>query len=297
VALNAILKRAAMMHTDIAVIAPPEGSGEDVVVVTDGRFDGYADTARHWSFARALLSELRPEPRSDPFVLRWYRAAATVMHAGARWSDLEGLLGEGGDLFPRDPWLLFFRGALNESLASPRLQTAVPAMPADVKLRLGHPSTLLREAEKFFRRSLEQEPAFAEARIHLGRVLALQGHHAEAAGELRRGGTETGEPLLLYYAELFLASEEQALSHPEAAGRHYERAAMYWPGAQAPHLGLSILARRQGDRHRASSLLPILERTASENSIDPWCDYPLAAGRNHLALLDELRAVFERPVG
>ncbi len=296
-AFYGLLRRAAMMHADIAMLVPPVGIGQDVLIVADGQFRGYADSGRHWAFGRTLLAELGSDLREDPVALLWYRAAAAVMHSGARWADSEQHLAQGLSTFPRDPWLLFFGGALNESLAATRVQAARFDLPPDVTLGISPPAAHLARAASLFRQALEQAPQFAEARIRLGRVLGLQGHHAEAVRELDRARSDTSEALLLYYAELFLAGEQEALSDADAAQRHYQRAAMHVPGAQAPHLGVSLLARRDGDRAGAlAELRSALERATTDAERDPWSDYLMTAGRYGEGFTARLRALFAQPL-
>jgi hypothetical protein len=81
-----------------------------------------------------------------------------------------------------------------------------------------------------YKRALERNPELVEARIRLGRVLGLRGHHDEAIDQLKQGLT-TSEPLLQYYANLFLGAEFDALGNGAEARRSYERAAAIEPRA------------------------------------------------------------------
>ena len=88
------LKRGAMLHGDIARLAPPEGEPYDISVpvgpfaqtallTDDGRRTRRVKMVSHWSAAMAILDEVRPKsalrrtpraPAESPFVKRWYRA-------------------------------------------------------------------------------------------------------------------------------------------------------------------------------------------------------------------------------
>ena len=125
--------------------------------------------------------------------------------------------------------------------------------------------------------------------------MALLGRHAEAAVELRRAVAELREPQLLYYAELFLGAEEEALGNRDAARAAYERAAELSPRAQSPLLALSQLARRYGDRPaalRAMERLFTLPDDDRNEHDDPWWWYHVAQARDADDLLDAMRQPF-----
>ena len=102
------------------------------------------------------------------------------------------------------------------------------------------------------------------------------------------------DPQLLYYAELFLGAEEEALGNRDAARVAYEQAAEHFPHAQSPPLALSQLARRYGDRggalHAIARLfaLPADEREPKD---DPWWWYYVAQARD----AEDLLAAMQRP--
>ncbi len=86
-------------------------------------------------------------------------------------------------------------------------------------------------------------------------------------------GGVTGE--LLYFAEMFLGSQEEALGHPTQARACFERAALLYPRAQSPRMALSQLLRRAGDRSGAQRELRILAEIPPNRREreDPWWDY------------------------
>ena len=82
----------------------------------------------------------------------------------------------------------------------------------------------------------------------------------------------------LYFAELFLGREEEALGNRSDAKRHFENAAELYPKAQSPRLALSQLARRSGDRAgalRALQGVTSLPSTPLNDAarMDPWWEY------------------------
>jgi tetratricopeptide (TPR) repeat protein len=302
---NFVMKRGALLHADIAMLVPgksepldnrpPSGSQRFMMLSTDGRQLSVEHTAVHWELARTLLDNVMPDPSRDAMVRLWYRATAAYLESRVQL-DLVPLFDRARQLFPDDADLLFYGGCLHETFAAPRIQVAVqtavlpPGMWPDVVSEHAE----LRQAETFFKRALDIEPGMAEARIRLGRVLALQGRHADAARELRRALEATSDSLLLYYAELFLGGEEEALDHRDAARASYEHAAALYPRAQSPHLALSQLARRFGDRAGAlRAIQQVLRPPADESDRDdPWWTYHTAQGRNADDLLAALRKPF-----
>ncbi len=97
------------------------------------------------------------------------------------------------------------------------MQTA--AIPSDVKFEISSRRSELRDAESLFRKALKAQPDHLEARIRLARVLGLRGEHAEAEALLRKAVADAKEPLLQYYAQLFLGAEKEALGTRDAGPR------------------------------------------------------------------------------
>jgi tetratricopeptide (TPR) repeat protein len=154
-------------------------------------------------------------------------------------------------------------------------------------------SAELWRAERLYQRVLERNPKFTEASIRLGRVLGLRGRHDEAVEQLTQGLSAV-EPVLQYYANLFLGGEFEALGNGEEARRSYERAAALAPTAQSPLFGLSRVADVAGDRAGAREAIAlVLKLPASDvERTDPWWVYELAQGRHVDRLLAELRQRF-----
>lgn len=309
---NYILRRGALLHGDVAVLAPlamaapasaPSSAGPQRfrMDISDGREINLRQSAVHWEIARMLLDFVQPhgsdraEPARDTMVRQWYRATAAWMQLHEDHDRLH--LDRGRALFPADPDILFLGGCQHETYAGSPIQTAVRSavLPTGVTLDVLSDRSELRQAETLFRRVLEIKPDHAEARLHFGRVLALLGRHAEAAVELRRAVGELTEAQLLYYGALFLGAEEEALGNRDAARAAYERAVELASNAQSPLLALSQLARRSGDRpaalHAMDRLfaLPVNDRNEHD---DPWWRYYMAQARDADDLLEAMRQPF-----
>jgi tetratricopeptide (TPR) repeat protein len=308
--INRLVKRGAMLHSDIAMLAqegilvatepesPAPTSSVRSVRVDDGRTRGPDPTDRHWLMARGLLENVTPDPAGDEWVHQWYRAAAARMRRDSLLGPGEPLLDRARQLFPKDPEFLFHAGCLHEALASPAIQSVLASatLPQNVQLTLLLSPRNWGQAARFFAGALAIQPAWPEARLRLGRVLGLLGRHKEAAVELRRALDETSDAMLVYWANLFLGDEEQALDDPAGARECYERALKCRPRAQAPHLALSQLARRQGDRQEAVAEVRAVMALPADGAAryDPLWDYFGSTSTIGDALFAELRGQLEK---
>jgi tetratricopeptide (TPR) repeat protein len=309
---NDTLKRGALLHADIAVLGlkvvsgPSDrpGPGGLTLFMNDGQQLGLQNTISHWNMGRRLLDavrpvdsksslQTRPDPAADDFVRRWYIAGAAYM---LRIRNIESAhFTRGLELFPNDPDLLFFAASAHESFAGVRTQSVMRSLkaPRDVNFGVKDEGAELRLAEQLYKRALDRNPELVEARIRLGRVLGLRGRHDEAIEQLKQGLT-TSEPLLQYYANLFLGGEFEALGNGTEARQSYERAAAIEPLAQSPLFGLSRLADQAGDRAAAREVIArVLELSPNDyERTDPWWVYEVAQSRDVDRLLADIRQRF-----
>jgi Tfp pilus assembly protein PilF len=298
---NHLLKRGAIFHTDIVLHgllgnrsrgrAAPGGLEEFTLLMPDGRSQGLAVDVGHWEFARSLLDRVVPAAARDDFVRHWYRATAAYL--GALGQLTPSHFTRAFRLFPDDADLLFLAGCLHEALAEPRIQEAMQsaAIPSDVRFDVSSRRAELRDAESLFRKTLRVQPDHLEARIHLGRVLGLRGEHAEADALLREAVDKATEPLLQYYAKLFLGTEKEALGDRAQARDLYEGATFLYPEAQSPRLALSLLSAVDGRHDDALATMATVLGMPGEVRKDPWWTYHNSQGRN---APDSLAAVYMR---
>jgi tetratricopeptide (TPR) repeat protein len=305
--VNYIIRRGAILHADVAILAPasmlapgdvgrPAGGLERFrMEISDGQEIDLRQSAVHWELARMLLDFVRPrgkdraDPGHDEMVRQWYRATAAWMQLREDHDKVH--LDHARAIFPDDPDILFLSACQRETYAGAPIQTAVRSaiLPTGVVLDVGSERVELREAEALFRRVLDLRPGDGEARMRYGRVLGGLGKHAEAAVELRRAAGDLKDNQTLYYASLFLGAEEEALGNRDAARVSYEQAARLFPMAQSPLLALSQLARRFGDRNGALRAIERLFALASEDrdgQDDPWWWYYVAQARDAEDLLE-----------
>jgi tetratricopeptide (TPR) repeat protein len=312
---NQFLKRAALLHADVAMLRPrmdtqtslPEqpddsrpvrsrpSSGPIVVNTDDGLAGDLERPTLHWQLGRTVLSAVAPEPAQDETVRLWYRASVAYLQAQERYGDCHLHLTPTLEAVPGDPRLLFYAGAMHEAYASELLQQAARSMESrGMRTVLRSDDNELEEAEKYFRKALEADAGSAETRLHLGRVLGLRGRHREAATELRLAIPSLADRQLEYYGELFLGRQEVNMRNRQAAREHFERAAGLYPRAQSPQLALGLLARAHGDRPGALHALRNVMALPPDEEYreDPWWEYRLSHVRNVDALLEQLRRPF-----
>lgn len=308
--VNRLVKRGALTHSDIAMLAQEgflmaaEPASADpafsssAALVDDGRVRGPDPTERHWAMARGLLDAVTPDPGRDQWVQLWYHAAAARMRRDSLLGSAEPLLDRARQLFPKEAEFLFYGGCLHEALASPSVQSVFTsvALPQELRTASFPPGPRWNQAARLFAGALAIQPAWTEARLRLGRVLGLLGRHKDSAVELRRALAEATDPTLVYWASLFLGDEEQALGNDEAARSCYERALKCRSSAQAPHLALSQLARRRGNREQAvAEVRAMMALPANESGrYDPLWDYFDARSTVTDALFAELRGLLEK---
>jgi tetratricopeptide (TPR) repeat protein len=301
---NRVLKRGAMLHTDIALQVPDQASAATpsassfTVQFMDGRQSGVVNAAGHWEMARSLLESVtppggRPDPASDDMVRRWYQGTAAYLIAAAQLDMAH--FARAVELFPRDGEILMLAGAFHETLASSGVHDVIDnaRLPAGGRLTIGSVREELRIAQDLFERALRATPDLGEARIRLGHVLGRLGRPADAVEQLTRARTDDKQ--LRYYAALLLGRELDAAGRRAEAVAAYQRAAAIYPSAPSPWLALSELAARAGERSAAaSSALAAMTLAQDSPPADPWWSYHVAAGRSAFVRLDELLALFVR---
>jgi tetratricopeptide (TPR) repeat protein len=313
------LKRAALLHTDAVLLAtspivsvpgpPPQQPGgrrqptdqRINVRSQDGRIEGFEVANPHWEFAMDLLEALPLSPNRDPIVPLWFRAIGAHFARERNYADSLLHFARARRMVPDAPEVLFGEACLQETLGAPRNQeyVRITILPNGARfLDVEAPQTHFRRSEGLLRRALTGNPGLVEARLRLGRMLALLERHDEALTELRHVLAATPERAIAYYAHLFIGDTEQALGRLEAARAAYEAAIELYPRTQSARIGLGAVLRAAGDRSAAlAAILPTLdEPVQSRDSADePWWDYYDGDAANLATLMDRLRGPFVGP--
>ena len=236
-AITDLLKRGALLHTDVALHVPAvtmpvvstfqSAHQRTTLHLDDGRQQGLDHSVAHLEVARRLLDlvrpnperDYRPYPERDAMVRQWYRATSAILIQTAHldFDHFNDVM----KLFPEDGEVLFLAGALHETLAGPLVQDGfrTARLPTGLSYPVESERDELRLAETLFRRSLDVDPARAETHVRLGRVLGLLDRHADAVKELRAAAD--AEPLVEYYRALFLGRELDATGALEQARASY----------------------------------------------------------------------------
>jgi tetratricopeptide (TPR) repeat protein len=294
--LNETAHRAAMLHTDIVTVASSIATPSSTASGAQTRWtigDGTGmrgGQSLHWELARAVLTYVQPDPRRDFFVRDWYRATVANAQAIEYFDTVQ--LGNGLRLFPDDPELLLLAGAEREAMATPLFQAFAKSLSRTALLSgISSEDDELGSAAAFYRRALSVSPDFAEARLRLGRVLGLQGRHADALEELRRASPGSLDRMHQYFALLFLGQALEGAGNTAEALDAFEQAAGLVPDARTPYLAIARLARERGDRARTqTSLERALAPIDIDDTIDPLWMYRSTPGRRRVSMLDDVRA-------
>ena len=304
-------KRAALLHTDIVMLAgwdparvagaPPspfrQSRGDPTstmrVLGPDGRFEGYQQANPHWNISRRALGAIP----ADEDVRRWYHTVASYFAKAYAYADLNEQLDAALRAAPDDPHLLFDGGCHQEGLASAAVQDFVRRTPLPAGqhyLGVTSPPGHWHSAETYFRRALSVQPGYLEVRVRLGRVLSLQGKHAEAITEFDRVDQESSSPSLKYLANLFRGDAERSLDHADRARTNYQAAVALYDRSQAARIALGHLLREAGDRDGAlRAIEPALAAPAPRAADDdPFWDYLRCDGPYLDQLYGEMIAPF-----
>jgi hypothetical protein len=297
---NRVVKRAALLHTDIARhiragLSSTSDMGSGVVVLQDGQQIGTQEMSPHWAIARGLLDLVTPSPSTDLTVRQWCHAMAADELARQQWSLAAPNLIYAQLILPDDARILLYSGALHEIYASPDLQNIVRALNAKSpsRVNVGSEQMELAFAERLLRQAVTIDETLAEARLRLGHVLGQMGRHDEAVDEVRRAAAGLTDRQQSYYAALFLGREEAARGRLAEAHLAFRHAGALFPLAQSPLLAESQLARREGDSPRALAALRRLLDLPPGSRLrnDPWWIYESVVGRD----ADTLMTAFYQP--
>ncbi len=287
---------------------PGNSAAGHVVLERDGELVGSASSNWHWAFGRALTSVV-PFRADQTFVASWFHATTAFLMAHGQYAEASAHVSAATEALPSDPDALFDRACFAEFQGLPQSQalwSTEDLAASRITIRdslLGEagevsksgvrpPEVENRDAERFFRAALKQNPSFAEARVRLARLLEMRGREAEALSELARAA-DTGtaiDPIVHFYRELFAGRAERTLGRLDAAAEHFQAALTLFPGAQSARLGASHVALVRGDIDRAAALALEVRGGAA----DPWWIYGECAGRNAAAVVRAMWALERR---
>ncbi len=277
------VEAAVLLHCDAALLAWEEGRGTAVSL--------------HMDMAVAILAWIQPfaTDRVNPSVPRLdhrdvYLSMALLLTGRMEADSSLSLLRIALERYPDDAQLLLAQGTAREQAAriielNARQVTVRGAREQFAASSLTMSAAeLLRSAEQGFRRVLKLDPAMAEARLRLGRVLAKIGRAAEAESELRLLLSATSDAYLRYLGSMFLGRILESEGRLIEAESRYGDALKLQPGCQACRVALAHALDGLGDQKAAEmELIQVFEgRKPKDDAADPWWIYPygqLEAGK------------------
>ncbi len=259
-AINSVLRRAAMFHADVALLAPDDAStraGSDAtIMVLDGVVVGRLGLSAHWSAGRRLLDGIVPAPQEDPFVAVWYHATTAALLLGGNLVGGKQHIEYALRLLPTDANLQFQCGFFHQVSVVPSLEAFVRQRAQELlDIERGRPraSAALLEldehrkaAERRFREAIRLDPTHHEARVRLGLALIQLGRLEDAVPHLRRALPSISGAKLSYVARMLLGQAEEGLGREPEAEALYKEAAALYPRARSPRFALAALLRSSG---------------------------------------------------
>jgi tetratricopeptide (TPR) repeat protein len=250
-------RAAAMLHTEIVMAA----SG--------------ADADLHLRIAETLVTSLPSNrPSTSSFQQRWYALATSLFLANADPRGARSIAERGVRRFGRSPKLETLLGIASELTAHQLDAECSRPKCAARGTRAGSAiAASLGAAEGHYRRALEFDNAFEEARLRFGRILFLQDKRKAASDALEATAKGAADARVQYLAHLFLGELDKDEGDLLAASREYEAAMKAGPQYQTPYVALSFIAQMLGQTTRARETLEILTGPLHTDTDDPWWAY------------------------
>jgi tetratricopeptide (TPR) repeat protein len=240
-----------------------------------------------WLWREAIrLAELDPATEDQRVFLRsWYRAFGLFFIGSYLGGDAIELLDRGHNRFPDDAPISLALGQAYEACGH--------TLDDIVTVRIGlltetrHP---LHEAEVIYRGLITQDASLGEARLRLGRVLAITGRVEPALEEFQQLVATERDLRLKYLAHLFAGDALRRESRLSDASTEFGRALEACPDGQAAALGLAETQHSLGRRLEATQALTnaIEDRDGRVRS-DPFRTYSLGARDEQKRLLESVR--------
>ena len=285
-----VVETAALAHAAAALAAdpPPEhqakAAQEAAALVRDAARRGALERrvllglanrfleARDWEEAQNLAQEATERNAEDADALLALgivqETTGSVVNGGRRPAPDQSILTAGFDeMMARNPVTGFAAGVPGRATAPAQNPMSRPgALTAEARLR---------RAAETYRRALKARPGLAEARLRLGRTLALLGESQPAAQELQAAAADAS-PDVAYLARLFLGDLREQQGDLAGAVTEYRAAVAARPGSAVAQLAVARAQQAVGDREGAQAAIDSwLLAPAADTHGDPWWRYRL----------------------
>jgi tetratricopeptide (TPR) repeat protein len=239
-----------------------------------------------WGHALRLAALPPTSGEQAAFLRAFYHSFGLFCLGSYGVDNATAVLERGVARFPDDVRLVLALGTVYEARGtfwSGRVPSLEPNLSSESRREL-------QRAESLYRDVLLRDPSQGEARLRLGRCLALREGGETALLELRRVESATDDPRLLYLSRLFAGELFRRDGRLPEAHREFSRAVEAWPAGQAATLSLAELLHTMGDRSEAASALQAAIAGPPE-SADPFRSYSFGDRAEHKRLLVAARSL------
>jgi tetratricopeptide (TPR) repeat protein len=228
-----------------------------VVLQTEAAMERRKELRRHsdadLEAARRLLLLEKTPPAADPFRMRWFVLAGSLLAEALRYPDALDMMEQArragrGIVLP-----LVAMASLHQEAALTGISTARKEPDARRGALVSLRTRETRKAEEALRAALRIDGANEEAHLRLGFARLLLGDGQEAWQELLRVLEEGSDAHHMSNARLLLGTILDARGRTQEAMDHYAGVARGLPDQRTAHLALGAALLRAGDRPAAQA--------------------------------------------
>jgi tetratricopeptide (TPR) repeat protein len=262
------IRAAVLLHTTRAFVVRSHGD--------------FNEFAIQFKIASTYIDKLASRDRRGAFVRTWRLQVLASLHGQMAVAAAREFGRRERDPAGDPPELLLALGATEEiGWALHRDSDTDPGVNGDLK-----------EAERNYRQALVIMPDLTEARLRLGRVLALRGD-GDALKNLEQIGPGSEEPYRclarLFEGEIF--EERGDLAEAE---RRYLAAVSLVPTAQSAYMALAHVRHARGARGEAAEDIRSTTRAPDvPDTADPWFWYARGTSWRGFKYSDDLRTMIQ----
>jgi tetratricopeptide (TPR) repeat protein len=271
--VRAVFPTAVMLHTEAGLFLNWRGDG--------------ARAFQQWQHARRL-SELAPVTAEQTAFLRaWYGAFGAYFLGSTYLDDASSLLERGAKRFPEDKAIALLRAEVYDAKGVCEEEGAGSDGPRLTPLAGADFAT----AAALYRELMAGDPPSIEAKLRLGRVLALTGHSDEALVQFREVAARTDVPRLAYLSHLFTGEILRRALRVSKAKDEFVLALHAFPSGQAAALGLAEALHTLGDVGGSAATLATTIGGEESAPVDPYRTYVFGDHDEQKRRLQELKAM------